>query len=157
MSKAAKKRDEQASFPARAEKTVAVVFQERPKIFLVDVDAGAQESLTSAGFNVLLDTWFVDKPPNEQRGDSCLCRLNYDIPENLHEYDIVVVDLKERVSIEYDRIFHSQIRNAKRSTPVLSVLCIPQKVFDPRPLADVYSNPTLKKSKKSICCNCLCD
>ena len=94
MSKTSNKRDRQKSFPVRAEKADAAAFQERPKICLIDIDTNAKEALTAAGFNCTVGSLGSPiKLPNEKRGDERLCRLNNHIPQDLHEYDIIVMNL----------------------------------------------------------------
>jgi hypothetical protein len=94
MGRTSNKRNRQESSPARAEKADVVVFQERPKICLIDIDVDAKEALTSAGFNCTVGSLGSPiKLPNVKRGDKCLCRPNNHIPQDLHEYDIIVMNL----------------------------------------------------------------
>ena len=152
MSRASTKRDQQKYPRVHAEEADAVVFQERPKICLVDIDANAKEALTSAGFNCTAGSLgSLVKVPNAKMGDRRICRLNYAIPSNLHEYDIVVIDLKDREPIQYDPSQH-QLRDSREPSQLFFHCGFPQTIFDPRPVAGSELHSTIKEiqGKESI-------
>lgn len=150
MSKATKKGIRQASSsPAHDEKADGVAFQECPKIFLVDVDADAQKALTLAGFNCTAGSLGrLIQVPNEKKGDNHLCCLNHEIPENLHEYDIVVVDLKDREAIKYDPALHRQVRDNREPSQLFFDCEYPQGIFDPRPIGGVFLGRGIEEIQK---------
>jgi len=73
------------------------------------------------------------------------------MPPNLQEYDIVVVDLKDREPIEYD-ISQHEPQDSRRTTQTFLLCEFPQTVLDPRPLAGYILSSTLKQiqGKESI-------
>ena len=131
-----RKRDhkESSMLPVSVEENTLIPFQERPRICLIDIDSDAKDALTSDGLNCVNGSLgSLIKLPNHKYSDKCFCRLDDAIPQNLHEYDIVIIDLKDREPIQYDAASHLSLvgNSAKQSF----LLCeFPQTIFDPRPL-----------------------
>ena len=118
-------------------------FQERPRICLVDIDANAEEALMSAGFNCIAGSLgSLINLPNAKVGDSCICRLSYALPPNLHEYDIIVIDLEDREPIQYDISQHKP-PGGRKASQLLLVCEYPQTIFDPRPLSAYILSSTI--------------
>lgn len=105
-------------------------FQEKPKICLIDVESSIVEELKSAGFNTATGSLgtIVDILPSPRKSVHCLA--NHSFPTNLHEYDIFVVDLKERIHTSY--IPENHQRNQIKTPEAHYFLCeYPQNTFDP--------------------------
>jgi len=105
---------------------------ERPAICLFDIQADVSDLLIEKHYNVELAT--LGSPigvANRSRGDVKHVSLNYDYPENLHEFDVVVLDLcGEKEVISYRP--HS-VGNATGGEAYAIHTSYPESVFDPRP------------------------
>jgi len=136
FSKKQSKPDQQGNASIEENKKVdnTMPLQERPWICLVDIDTNAIEALKSAGFKCTVSSFgSVIKLPNMNLGERRLCLLNRTMPFNLHEYDIAVVDLKDREPIQYNPSEH-EIRDTKKAQQIFFECNFPQKLFDPSDL-----------------------
>lgn len=109
--------------------------QEKPKICLIDIDDSDFKFLQSEGFNCTSGTLGnLIEVPNTHQYDEHLCLLNFDFPPNLHEHDIVVVNLQTSKTIPYKQSDHtrSQVKGVEE---VFILSKFPQTVFDPRPFS----------------------
>lgn len=112
-----------------------VPVQERPRICLIDVESDCVETLTSRGFNCYSGTLgALVEVPNRSKGHRHQCLLNFDFPPNLHEYDIVVVDLQKQNKVPYSEKEHTRFET-KGHEQTYSVSSYPETVFDPRPFS----------------------
>lgn len=110
-------------------------FQERPRICLIDVDRNASALLVANSFNCTNGSFGSQvRIPNKESGQRFRCLLNYTTPANLHEYDVIVIDLKDREPIDYVANQHQQA-NVKTPNDYFFICKYPQTVFDPRPYA----------------------
>jgi hypothetical protein len=107
---------------------------EKPKICLFDIDEKISVRIKQKGYNVTqasLGTSY-ENITYRNRNDAKFCLLNHSIPPNTHEYDIFVVDLKDKPGIPYDE--QSNIREFVKGRETYYFQCAyPQTVFDPRP------------------------
>lgn len=105
---------------------------ERPAICLFDVQADVSDLLIEKHYNVEMATLgSLISVANKNRGDVRYVTLNYDYPENLHEFDVVVLDLcGEKDVISYRP--HS-VGNATGGQAYAIHTGYPENVFDPRP------------------------
>lgn len=69
-----------------------------------------------------------------------LCLPNHEFPPNLHEYDIVIVDLQGPSRVAYSEEDHTRTR-AKGHVQRALLSCYPETVFDPRGLASTILKP----------------
>lgn len=141
---------------ANIESSLVPAKQERPRVCLIDVDEGIAESLRSRSMNCFSGTLgsLVSVPnkgyESHQRTHDCL--LNCRFPDNLHEYDIVVIDLQNKKTVEYDLDHHvrsqakGHVQQAFRST-------YPETLFDPRPAAAQALGNELQAflSRETVC------
>jgi hypothetical protein len=101
----------------------------------VDIDVASTEALISAGLNCTPASFgSLTKLPLHRVGDAVQCRVKHDIPPNLHEYDIVVVDLSGRDPVDYDPSQHTPPAGNRASQWFMSCR-FPQTLFDPAPVA----------------------
>lgn len=115
-----------------------VKIQEKPKIFLIDFDQDTLKKLQDKCLNVTEGS--LGKRihvPNTPRDDTHQCLLNCDIPENLHEYQIVIVNLQDTDLLEYNPKDHlnDKISNGAKKTFICEY---PQTIFDPKPICGAY-------------------
>lgn len=114
--------------------------QEKPKICLIDIDDSDFKFLQSKGFNCTSGTLGnLIEVPNTHQYDEHQCLLNFDFPPNLHEYDIVVINLQTSKTIPYKQSDHTRSQ-VKGTNEYVLLSKFPQTVFDPRP----YSASILK-------------
>jgi len=120
---------------AHIESSLVPAKQERPRVCLIDVDEGLVESLKSRGMNCLSGTLgSLVSVPNKGYGASHQCLLNYEFPDNLHEYDVVVIDLQNKKTVEYD--LHQHVHShATGHVQQVFMSAYPETLFDSRPAA----------------------
>ena len=114
-----------------------------PKIFCIDLDESVVNGLKDQKFNVSTGTLGTAiNVPNEDSYSKRThrCNLNYYIPPDLHEYQIVVLNLHKPERGEYDPEKNSR-QNVKGNTDYYYASEYPQLIFDPRPMVarDVLS------------------
>lgn len=114
-----------------------VELNERPRICCLDIGKDVIDQLKHSGFNIYSGTLGRKiKVPNNSRHDNHQLLLNFDFPGNLHEFDIVVLDLHNGQTIDYKQEDH--IRNNHTGKSALSLLSsYPETIFDPRPLSSL--------------------
>ena len=110
-------------------------FQEIPRILLIDLEEPDRSLLRSRGFNCTSGTLGMQvEVPKESRNDEHICLLNHDFPPNLHEFNILVVNLQNVETVPYDPSDH-QHTYVKGKDTVAIRSCYPQTIFDPRPFS----------------------
>ena len=120
-----------------------VEFNERPRICCLDIDKDVIDRLNRSGFNIYAGTLGSKiKVPNATRRNNHQLLLNFDFPPNLHEFDIIVLDLDNAQAIDYKQEDHA--RNNHTGKSALSLLSsYPETIFDPRPLNSLILNRQL--------------
>jgi hypothetical protein len=110
------------------------IFQERPRVCLLDVNETAVQELAEAGFNCTSGSLGpIARLPIKQ-GEYRFCKLAYTIPENLHEYDILVVDTQASEPVKDEGVIW-RLEGGTRMAIALVRCAFPQTVFNSRPLA----------------------
>ncbi|MBD2005463.1 MULTISPECIES: hypothetical protein [Cyanophyceae] len=128
------------------DKSSEIQIKATPKICAIDLDKEIIDALNNRGlqcFSGRLGSQI--KVPNSNRGLGHQCLLDFLFPPNLHEYDIVLVDLQQGEPIEYNRLDH-QHSSFKGSKKTVLVSSYPETIFDPRP----FSANLLKKELQSL-------
>ncbi|MBM9521097.1 hypothetical protein JWG39_14845 [Desulforhopalus vacuolatus] len=117
----------------------------KPRICCLDIVDDTITSLKNARFNVYSGTLGNKiKVPNTGRTKNHQVLLNYDFPPNLHEYDIIILDLENYKVDEYSAENH--VRKNHTGKNALSLLSsYPETVFDPRPLCSQILGGHIKK------------
>jgi hypothetical protein len=111
---------------------------ERPRICGIDLPKEAAEPLENKGYSLfqgaLGSTIMV---PNRNRGQGEYMVLDYEFPDNFHEFDILILDLNSVPSKSFERKDH--ILPTTRKAEVMQLYCrFPTTVFDPRPLVSTF-------------------
>ena len=129
----------------QAEDTVIKI--DRPKMCMLDMDKEA-EYLKTKGYNIYNGSLgSIVNVPNSRRDDSHYCLINYDYPDNLHEYDIIVVDQSNSKTVEY--IAEDHKRNSTKGNEEVYLLSkYPQTKFDPRPLSGALMSSAINDLRK---------
>jgi hypothetical protein len=126
------------------DKSSNIQSKEKPKICAINLDSDIVEALQAKGLNCFAGTLgFPVKVPNLNRGDRHPCLPGYIFPPNLHEYDIVIVDLQHQEPIEYIESEHTH-RSWKGSEQTVLLSSYPETIFDPRPLSSRILRGKLK-------------
>jgi len=100
---------------------------------MIDLEPDCVAGLEAAGLNCYSGTLGpIVQVPNTTRNNRHLLRLNYDFPPNLHEYDIVVIDLQNGAQVPYVADDHV-LRQTKRKESGAFLSSYPQTLFDQRP------------------------
>lgn len=128
------------------------IFQEKPQICLIDVKNEIMENLKKNGFNVKTGTLGkLTIVPNENglsRNRSHRCLPNHSFPENLHEYEIIVIDLNDRETIPYDLE-----KNYRKYVTGHSEYCIisqyPETLFNPKPFGSFMLRSEMENNKSN--------
>jgi len=107
-------------------------FCERPRICLIDLSDDCARTLKTRGFNCYSGTLgALVEVPNKKPADIHYCLPNFSFPPNLHEYDIVVIDLQNPRQVAYVKEDH--IRTQIKEQEQYSLRSVyPQTLFDPR-------------------------
>ncbi len=109
--------------------------KEKPQICAIDLDREIVEALQAKGLHCFDATLGSQIEIREYDDDTVYrCELNCDFPPNLHEYDILIVDLQEREPIEYILSEHTK-SGFKGSSQKILLSKYPQTIFGPRPLS----------------------
>jgi hypothetical protein len=118
---------------------------ERPRICCVDLSDDTIEALKKSGANVHSGTLGSKiKIPNSHRREQHQVLPNFEFPSNLHEFDIIIIDLNNFKTIEYKPEDHvREVHTGKTSVSFLS--CYPETLFDPRPMGSYILGTQLSK------------
>ncbi len=140
-----KKAEIKENEPSIKPKTMDIEINERPRICCVDIQKEIIDSLVKEGYNIYSATLGNRiQVPNKNRHDNHQVLLNFDFPNNIHEYDIILIDLDNSRQIGYDPKDH--IRNNHTGKSAISLLSsYPETIFDPRPLSSLILNEKLSQ------------
>jgi hypothetical protein len=118
---------------------------ERPRICCIDIGDDIVEALKKTGANVHTGTLGSKiKVPKNNKREQHQVLLNFEFPNNLHEFDIVIIDLNNSKTIEYKPEDHvREVHTGKTSISFLT--CYPETLFDPRPMGSYILNTELSK------------
>ncbi|MDY6959923.1 MAG: hypothetical protein SVK08_12300, partial [Halobacteriota archaeon] len=132
--KGSREKSDKLSQPLSPEpRDVAHVTHERPRICLIDIKEDIAHELEASSYNCYQGTLgSLERIPQNHFPVRCL--LHNDFPDNLHEYDMVILDLLNQNEIDYQRDKHIRREVKGNETYYLEVLP-PRNLFDPRPLA----------------------
>jgi len=105
---------------------------ERPVISLVDVDQKTTEVLTRASYNLVSATLGSPIQVNNLKSDDAKwVKFNYSIPADMHEHDVVVVDLSGgKQPVPHTRFLQGDAVGGKYTALYSSY---PERIFNPRP------------------------
>ena len=127
-------------------------FQERPWIALIDFEDNVVTAITKAGYNCTSGSLgsVIELPKIELR-KHIICNSYHSMPINLHEYDILAVDMRGENKIEYKKSNHEV--NSGKTTKSLMFRCnYPQTEFDQRLITIINYKDTVNEliGRKSI-------
>jgi hypothetical protein len=105
-----------------------------PMVFLFDFAEEVEQELKRLRINRYAGSFGALIKVENKRYDEKFLKLNYDYPSNLHEFDIIMLDLTAKKLENYDPIQH-QFGNISGNTAHALLSTYPEQVFDPRPLS----------------------
>lgn len=110
---------------------------ERPKIITLNVQPSTCKALEDKGYNITIGSLGKLIDTKNQSGEFKYCLINNDYPSNLHEFDMVILDLDFVEEIEYKAEENKRMANSTGNNTY--ILCAyPQTILDPRPLASQF-------------------
>lgn len=112
-----------------------ILFQEKPQICLIDIEDEIKDSLKKKGLNVTEGTLgkAIQVPnKNDLRSRNHKCLLNLSLPPNLHEYEVIVLDLEDKGVIPYNIDQHSK-KYIEGCSDIFFYSEYPENLFDPKP------------------------
>lgn len=120
----------------------------KPQICLIDFDEQIKENLEKKGFNIEPGTLGrAIEVPNENTFHlkSHKCLANFFFPPNLHEYDIIVLDLEYKEAIPYN-IEHYTKKYVQGFSDSYFYSEYPEILFDPRPYGSYVLESEIHKN-----------
>ncbi|GAB7087810.1 hypothetical protein [Marinifilum fragile] len=107
---------------------------DKPQILTLNLPEKTNSLLKENNYNVYAGSLGKLVDTNNQKYTHKYCSLNFDFPPNIHEFDIVIVDLSNEEHIPYREEDHIRKANkSKNNSYLLSEH--PQTIFDPRGLS----------------------
>jgi len=152
FSKLFSKKEDRKTLTLNSEETGEKISMiERPRICCLDLDRDTISALRRAGVNIFEGTLGSKvQVENKRRGDRHRLLLNYNFPLNLHEYDIIIIDLANSKTIDYKKEEHErETYTGKISTYLLSTY--PETLFDPRPYSSYILRGEINKINNRKC------
>jgi len=148
FSKLFSKKEDKKTLTLNSEETgEKIPIIERPVICCLDLDRDTISVLRRAGANIFDGTLGSKvQVPNKESGYQHRLLLNNNFPPNLHEYDIIIIDLANSKTIDYKTEEHERkMHTGKVSTYFLSTY--PETLFDPRPFSSSILGGKIKRIK----------
>jgi len=117
--------------PKEIEEGISII--ERPRICCLDLNEDTITALRKTGANIFNGTLGSKVKIDNNRSEHRLLG-NWDFPPNLHEYDVIIVDLDNSKKIDYKPEEHiKKTHTGKNASYLLSTY--PETLFDPKPFA----------------------
>lgn len=121
---------------------------QHPMICLFDFEDDVHQELKRLKLNCVKGSFGSSVRVNNQQYAEKLMKLNYDYPRNLHEFDIVMLDITGNKIKDFSADDHS-LENSIGSKAYALVSRFPEQIFDPRPVAiNIISNEIKEIVKK---------
>jgi hypothetical protein len=106
----------------------------RPMVCLFDFEEDVEKELKNLRFNYVTASFGATVKVANRQHEEKLLKLNHDYPSNLHEFDIVMMDMTVEKSEDFDVKLHS-LNNTSGNKAYALLSAYPEQVFDPRPFA----------------------
>lgn len=124
---------------------------QHPMICLFDFENEVTKELERLKFNCVSASFGTNIKVNNKQYEEKLLKLNHDYPNNLHEFDIVMLDMTRNNTEDFNQNHHS-LKDTRGSKAQALLSHYPEQVFDPRPLSINIVSAEIKEltNKKSI-------
>ncbi|MGL6511267.1 hypothetical protein ACSZNJ_16445 [Aeromonas hydrophila] len=106
----------------------------KPMVFLFDVEKAVVESLKELRINSVEGSFGRRIRVNNEYNEQKFIKLNHDYPANLHEFDVVILNLTKSKSVNYDPKQH-ELNSTSGSTAHALLSSYPEKIFNHLPLS----------------------
>jgi len=124
---------------------------ERPRVCCLDLSAEDIDALKKDGINIYQGTLGKKiKVPNYEDDNNHQLLLNFIFPQNLHEYDIFILDLENSKTIDYKSEDHTR-ENITGKSYISLLSSYPETLFDPRPFSSFLLKNNLHKITNRRC------
>lgn len=121
----------------RVDEVAAVGVEEphkHPMICIFDFDEDIEKELHDLRFNYVTATFGSTVKVANDQYEQKLLKLNHDYPRNLHEFDIVMMDMTVEKTENFDaKLYSLNDISGNKAHALLSEY--PEQVFDPRPFS----------------------
>lgn len=140
--------------PSEGTKTIVdkvIPIIEKPKICCVDLKDEVISELVKNGYNIFNGKMGeMIRVPNKKSDQFVYIKLNFNLPDNFHEYDILILDLNNIEKKDYIIEEHNYSETIKNT--LTKLICkYPTTTFDPKPLvSSILSEKMLDISKKEF-------
>lgn len=126
--------------------------KEKPKICAIDLDINIVKAIESNDLHCFSGTLGnrikVTNFPNQP---TYLSVIHENLPSNLQEYDIIIIDLKNREPIEYCKSDYEEYVSTYTTDERYDFLSsYPNQIFDPRPYSSSFLKDRLKECKEIL-------
>ncbi|WP_319578029.1 hypothetical protein [uncultured Methanospirillum sp.] len=108
------------------------VTHETPRIFFLNFDGSIIQSFKKMNFNCSGGSLGTPVKINRKYSEDVICYLNYEISKDIHEYDIVIINVEDKKSIEYDSKFLEKFKIHGNKAQFL-ISKSPETDFNPQP------------------------
>ncbi|MGZ8172303.1 MULTISPECIES: hypothetical protein [Methylobacter] len=124
----------QAQVLKPANKTEPLDPHKHPTICLFDLNGEVERELVKLRFNCVAGSFGAKVKVNNAQNEKKFMKLNYDYPSNLHEFDIVMLDMTNSTTEKFDPSQHN-LENTTGAKAHALLSQYPEQVFDPRPFS----------------------
>lgn len=105
-----------------------------PTICLFDLNGEVEKELVKLRFNCVAGSFGAKVEVNNAQNEKKFMKLNYDYPSNLHEFDVVMLDMTNSTTEKFDPSQHNlENTTGAKARAILSQY--PEQIFDPRPIS----------------------
>lgn len=124
---------------------------ERPRVCCLDLSAKDIETLKKDGINIYQGTLGEKiRVPNHEDYQYHKLLLSFKFPQNLHEYDIFILNLHNSNTVNYRSNDHI-VKNITGMSYQILLSSYPETLFDPRPYSSSLLNGKIQKIKNRRC------
>ena len=136
--------EEEVSTPAKEP-------HKHPMICLFDIEKNVEDELEKLNFNYVNASFGSTVKVSNKRHEEKLMKLNHEYPNNLHEFDVVMMDMTSTKSEDFDASQHS-LNNTTGNKAHALLSAFPEQVFDPRQFSIHIASKQINElaGKKSI-------
>jgi hypothetical protein len=122
---------------------------EKPRICCFDLEEQTIDKLQKSGANIFEGTLGAKiKVPNTRNKEHRIL-LNYLFPSNLHEFDIIILDLQNSQTIEWKETDHIRENHTGKESFFL-ISSFPETLFNPKPLSASILKSELNEIKRTF-------
>ncbi|MBD2394898.1 hypothetical protein H6G11_11610 [Cyanobacterium aponinum FACHB-4101] len=120
------------------------MIKEKPQICAIDLDKNIIKAIENTNLHCYSGTLGnrIKVPNSFSNQTNILDFLHFDFPPNLHEYDIIIVNLEDKEPIEYCKPNFDDFCGNERHFLLSD---FPETIFDPRPFSSYYLKSQLKE------------